>query len=312
MNTSGKSSSAEKRHRSARVAPRPHLDPSDQPATYDSNEFPVLLRMPDVSRPTAKPDLPAAARQESIQPPPPASSSSVASGATANSSKSRHKRRENGSEPATPTPKHERRWTAAAAGRFWSTIPPQLAAGGMLLAVIALCFVLLRNSDPKPAPANPSDWAGSASDSNEQNLADVSTEHQEKGSPPAMSPTISNSAPQQVNSIANKPQPAEFNEPQKNSQDSVGGWPTSADLGASAATAVDDDVSPIQGWPGAPGAQEASQLFESGTTISAQHTMPTVRTSQRMPSYAESNSSTDTPYLNGTVEIPPPTKIRRQ
>src|SRR5690242_5747588 len=132
MNNSGKTSSTEKRHRS-RVAPRPHLDPSEQPATYDSNEFPVLLRMPDVSRPSTKPELPA--RKDSIQSPPSAPTTSDASAGASNTTKSRHKRRENGSEPAKTTSKPERHWTAGAAGRFWSTIPPQLAAGGMLLAV---------------------------------------------------------------------------------------------------------------------------------------------------------------------------------
>jgi hypothetical protein len=149
MRASSNSSQGDKTRRSSRTAPRRHADPNERPlsATYDSNEFPVLLRMPDLEEQSTERD-PAAAKTElrlDLQPPP------IQSPSPSGGRRQRTKHRE-------PTGKQST--TAGASKLFWGTLAPKLAVGGMLLSVTALCVVVLQGPGPdKPTDTTETKWA---------------------------------------------------------------------------------------------------------------------------------------------------------
>src|SRR5690349_1698660 len=118
MSTSGKTPAPDRRNRPARVSPRRHVHPSEQSTagTYDGAEFPVLLRMPDISRPVA------VAAKIRVDTPDSAVDADVAEmDATEQrpaERPSRHKRSSSGSEEVKWDRPPEKRSTGTAANRF--------------------------------------------------------------------------------------------------------------------------------------------------------------------------------------------------
>jgi hypothetical protein len=322
MSTSGKSPPSDKRHRPTRVSPRRHVDQSDQPAagTYDGTEFPVLLRMPDISRPMT----PAIERvhgaegetgQTVVHEP-----AGGESGSTTER-RSRHHHSSTGSEGSKWKRTTDKRSTGNAAARFWSTIPPQVAAGGMLLAVISICFVLLRDSNPPTsAPLTAPEWTAETPAPSDQRLANV----REAAAAPVptldSSPTAPTEAKSSSESVAIQPVTPKFSVPVPvqpegglASQAPVTGWPGGG-LGS-----TEEDTQPVNGWPDLQEDSPSNDAASSPGPIesTARPTLPTLRTSQRTsrtsPTMPEANSDmSDSPRLDGTIEIPSPTKIYRQ
>lgn len=327
MTTTGKTSSADYRNRPARVAPRRHTELSEQvsPGTYDSNEFPVLLRMPDVSHPPN----PIAARDTDAVPARGDSRvSTTSSGNSRELSKStgRTSQHDRAERPAEATPSiesSERRLTSSATIRFWSTVPPQAAAGGMLLAVIALCFVLLRDSNSsKPASDEMTEWSSGTPQA---------TQDQSPDTPPAAqstaSPTFTADGQANRESVAAKPAaprlaPVPLGEPtpaQPVSVQSATAWPTSANTTSWPVPAVETDVTPVQSWPNgqAATAEGADTLLNAPAGSSEVPIPSSLRTSQRTARPTETTTTpsldaADSSPLDGTIEIPPPTKINPQ
>jgi hypothetical protein len=267
---------------------------------YDSSEYPVLLRMPDVSRPIHDGELPEQAEsQESEQD-------------TSGIRRNRHNWMASGSGKANSSRNRDKRSTASAAARFWSAIPPQVASGGMLLAVIALCFVLLRDSNTATPPVHTGhEWSGGdlqakiPPDGN-TNVADVPL----SPVPHTASPKTTELHPDRE-SVATKPASPIFQEPTPAKRppaavnDEPGAWPTMPPDGGS-------DTSPVNGWPAGVGtAPEDDGTILNPPLESARRLGSPTRTAlrERRPQAAPSmpQSQSANARLDGTVQPYPST-----
>lgn len=358
MSNPGKSVS-DRRQRRSKVSPRRHQEAGAVAGgSYDSSEFPVLLRMPDVSSAETttgsatvadSPKGPSVeAERVSPSPVQMAESSSsptnqvgvagtvstVASETTAKTNPDSVPLRERSTpRRTTETPRAAGSQTPAeAAARFWSLIPPQVAAGGMLLAVIGLCFIMLGSPGSKqPSTDTPTSNLGPQFGSSDGPVTGVAATGSESpvgdthdsGFPSANPAAIGTPVPAPPPRIASQPKapafdvtPVEEPEATISSQPESQGtatWPT-AD---SAITEPEEDPSPVTGWP------EAEVLpVPAGPSINApiesaqRAELPPLRTSQRTtPATAAPGPSAGTgsgSQLTGTIEIPPPTKLYRQ
>jgi hypothetical protein len=305
MNTSGTPSTADERNvreRATKVAPRRHLEPTVPlpGGGYDSSEFPVLLRMPDVSLPPRRNDADerldwkhderTAGQVTTTQPSPP-------------SRISRHSRSSSGSDQVPSDQADETRTTGSASVRFWSTIPPQVAAGGMLLAVIGLCVVLLRGSDPPlPATSPGKEWSGGSLPADAHELSETPLQ------PSRGAPSL---APQDWqpghSSVAAKPVPPQLPAavpPTRPSPEPASRWPDTPTRKSES----DGDENPVQGWPAE--LQEESQGVMLNSPISQNRS--TVSSVPSLGGESSDPGSTDSPRLTGTIVIPPPAKILRK
>lgn len=342
MSTIGKSPAGDKKSRSSRVAPRRHVDPQDQAGAYDSAEFPVLLRMPDVTRkqhsvvmpvetpPTAATAPPSSPLPETELP----ESSTASSGETTTQARpSRQRRSSSGNSERTRFPGQDSRLAATTAKRFWSSLPPQAAVGGMLLAIIALCFVLLRESQSPNAPADSmTEWSGGPPQVDAGMPADsprVSGGPAAEAIPQVAVPTP---APSRRETVAQVPAPPPLS--RGNSGEPTPALPTRSEptpawppmSGAAAPAPVGpaaEDTAPVQGWPDQAPTPAASPApaDDSGTALNAPEgavelpPTPTVRTSLRpsrptsspIPSAAQ--EWPQLPRSEGTLDIPPPTRF---
>ena len=292
------------RKRPSRVAPRRHVNIAEpaEVTTYDSSEYPVLLRMPDVSRAIHGGELPEQAESQD----------SVSEHDTSGTRRNRHNWMAGGSGKANSSRKRDLRSTASAAARFWSAIPPQVASGGMLLAVIALCFVLLRDSNTATPPVDTRhEWSGGDLQAKtppvgNTNVADVPL----SPVPHTASPKTTELHPDRE-SVATKPASPIFQEPTPAKRppsavnDDQGAWPTLPPDGGS-------DTSPVDGWP----ADVGTVPEDDGTMLnppleSARRLGSSTRTALRekrlqlAPSMPQSQSANA--RLDGTVQPYPST-----
>lgn len=331
MSTSGQSPQADNRNHTSRVAPRRHRETTSQPVasqpaviqpaviqpaaySYDSTDFPVLLRMPDVSPPARRMETgPTTVKgNERFRDSDREESAPVASESNA------HLNRFTWNEAAekkVSTTARDRRTTGSASARFWSTIPPQVASGGMLLAVIAMCLVLMRGDQTPQPPVTPhSEWSDGGTQKTKDDVADIPV------TPVPLAPSAKTSEwhPER-SSVAAKPlieipEPTPARRPQaENPEAPAEAWPE--------LPTTQDDVAPsTQGWPEEPQQPSDDQggtMLNSPLGSAQRQSMTGVRMAGREVRQAAPPSSSmprmsEAAYLNGTVQIPPATQIYRK
>lgn len=322
MNIPPTAASGDKRPRAGRVVPRRHVEPVEtaEATPYDSGEFPVLLRLPDIvlaevhavgEPPTGE------------QPEPEGSGSPRGSAAVA------RQRQRRGIETLAPGVGVTWRLTGAAARQFWSTMAPKVAVGGMLLAVAALCFVLVRGpSTSEPGPADPSQWANdpplqSTDLPTTQAATDVhsSVEVPAANNWPTKSASVASKPTTVVGTPASAPAaspgwssppvgPASSTEPSSSMSEgwSAGGAMSTQPMSGSTPVAPRrNDSAPVQGWPDEtstnsnPASQDSELEFNRAARLQASPDRPAAQTALRESLPAANPSGA---RLNGTVVIP--------
>lgn len=307
MRASPNSSNGDKTRRASRTAPRRHVDPQDKTVapTYDSGEFPVLLRMSDLKQEleTGLHDSPEAPVTDSL--PVESESPEVP---TRRQTRSKHQH-----------PLSEKRATTAnASSRFWGTLAPKLAIGGMLLSVTALCVVVLQGPpQSKLEDADQSQWAVdpvSASTSHDEPTPakSVGEQHHSVAAKPEVSrataPVLNNPVSRDIGPIGSQPSSAV--------SDMGTGWPGEAGKTADSSNSaqVSSPSFQAQGWPddveaGDVLAPTESQLQLNAAMKSAQRQFPTRSQTSARKSRPVAPNQPDSPAgarLNGTVELPNP------
>jgi hypothetical protein len=165
-------------------------------AKYDDGEFPVLLRLPDILREhEAAIERPDEGERTDTEGSFKARSSPASSAGT--------RQRQHWPQEKTSLGGDSALWTAIASHRFWSAMAPRIAVGGMLLAVTALCVVLLQGSSGSNDSGGESttQWASDPPlQSKPQSNARRSSDTRSDASPSPTAPW-----PSKPNSIAVKP-----------------------------------------------------------------------------------------------------------
>jgi hypothetical protein len=325
MRASSNSSPGDKARRPVRTAPRRHTDPNERPvsATYDSNEFPVLLRMPDLHEgPSESAEAVSQVEQNAPRvelPPTPTQPLAPPTGGR----RSRSKSKEQISEKQSTT--------AIASRLFWGTLAPKLAVGGMLLSVTALCVVVLQSpSQDKPADSTETKWAvdDESTRAASENSSTVSTTRESA----PFAPATTEPSTAQRHSVATRPEPIQATAPKfdmtspdvspvgptpalMNDQPST--WPGSSIPSPSPTVTPSESSQPFQaqGWPDDVEA-DTSTTTAAETQLqlnAARRQLPTrVSSSSRgfvppsVPTAQEPAGGSAGARLNGTVEIPNP------
>jgi hypothetical protein len=181
--------------------------------------------------------------------------------------------------------------------------------------VIVLCFVLLRESNPtSPETESKSEWSGNSVQGEDDNVAGMPS----ASTQPSLAPNTTQWQAER-SSVASKPA-SPVSEPtpapplsQGPSEAPVEGWPTSLQAPEGI------PPSPAQGWPTdlTETPDDEEPMFNAPLESAQRKSSPVLRTTQRpsrtlvIPSNPQ-RATGAAPYLNGTVEIPPPAPIYRK
>jgi hypothetical protein len=325
MKSSSNQPPSDKSRRGARTAPRRHVDPAEKQATtYDSSEFPVLLRMPDISF-LANQVLTAAANDSD------ADVEHHHGGAIeeveGDLAPQQHIRRYHRHGRGETSGSDRTTITAGAADRFWATLAPKIAVGGMLLAVTALCVVMLQG--PRQSDLDDSGTSRWAEQSDFPSMGEKVIPPESSHTFPVAVPTPANSS-SQGNSIAVKPElprmlggnrgdvtvgqvdlQSSVPQPTTTSQDrATPTWSNEVTPQAPSARAPSlDQPYQAQGWPddmdSTPEPPADSELQLNAAAKAALRTR-VVPGNESIPSTTPPGQGGAGTRLNGTVELPNP------
>lgn len=327
------SSSFSPEDRTRRTAPRRHAEAEENvlAAQYDSEEFPVLIRMPDLSSGEEAAVTSGVAQQaQNVEEP------AISEDAASTSKRHRRHRR----PPKEEALVQEKAFTSAtASARFWGRLAPKAAVGGILLLVTVLCVVVIQKPGQyEPKPEVPSGWAGQSKPPVQATNESI---HESNPTPfPLVTPS---DTPSKDSSLAVKPEPRsavappwdnsahENHEPvtkplEKNpgsDQEFGNAWPadTVPEDAAADPTPVTDKPYRADRWP-----DDYDLSGENSGSEAELELNPAAKSAQRavrprMPFAARDSSPLPTPNsqgnstgarLLGTVEIPNPrTDFRR-